>query len=188
MSGSKRNFKNVFVLCTGRCGSLTFSKACEHISNYSVGHETRAGKIGPKRLDYPDYHIEVDNRLSWFLGRLAGNFDLKHTYYVWLYRDEEDVAKSFAKRYPGGIIRAYVRALHISPDLSELTVLELARDYIETVTENICNFLESVPESNWQTFHIDSPKLYWKDFWEIIGAEGDYEMGLKTLDTKYNKG
>lgn len=30
---------NVFVLCTGRCGATTFHRACEHIENYSAGHD-----------------------------------------------------------------------------------------------------------------------------------------------------
>ncbi len=44
---------NVFVLTTGRSGSLTFAEACRHISNYSSGHETRVGLIGAERLAYP---------------------------------------------------------------------------------------------------------------------------------------
>ena len=61
---------NVFVLTTGRSGSLTFAEACRHITNFSCGHETRVGLIGAERLAYPDQHIEVDNRLAWFTGRL----------------------------------------------------------------------------------------------------------------------
>ncbi len=55
---------DVFVLCTGRCGSTTFIKACAHITNYTAAHESRTGLLGSDRLDYPGKHIEADNRLS----------------------------------------------------------------------------------------------------------------------------
>ena len=61
---------NIFVLNTGRCGSTTFIKACQHIRNYTALHESRANRIAEQRLAYPRDHIEADNRLSWFLGRL----------------------------------------------------------------------------------------------------------------------
>jgi hypothetical protein len=44
---------NVFVLCTGRCGSTTFARACRHMTNYGVGHESRIGKLGEERLAFP---------------------------------------------------------------------------------------------------------------------------------------
>ena len=61
---------NVFILNSGRCGSTTWIRACTHIDNFSAGHETRSHLSGDARLDYPDRHIEADNRLSWLLGRL----------------------------------------------------------------------------------------------------------------------
>lgn len=44
---------NVFVLCTGRCGSVTFVEACKHVTNYTSAHESRAGIAGPGRVQYP---------------------------------------------------------------------------------------------------------------------------------------
>ena len=32
---------NVFVLGTGRCGTVTFSAACGHFDNFTAGHESR---------------------------------------------------------------------------------------------------------------------------------------------------
>ncbi|WJI25223.1 hypothetical protein RHP47_05945 [Thermosynechococcus sp. QKsg1] len=49
---------NVFVLCTGRCGSVTFAKACTFITNFSSAHESRTFLLGEARLAYPDRHIE----------------------------------------------------------------------------------------------------------------------------------
>ena len=88
----------VFVLNTGRCGSMTTIKACEHLTNYTAGHETRTGAIGDRRLDYPDRHVEADNRLSWFLGILGERFG-DGPLYVHLRRDPEEVAASFLRRW-----------------------------------------------------------------------------------------
>ncbi|MCS3662077.1 hypothetical protein [Salinibacter ruber] len=93
---------NVFVLCTGRCGSTTFARACEHIENYSAAHESRAGKI-KGRVNYPARHIEVDNRLSWFLGRLDEVYG-DDLFYVHLRRNPRATAESFADRYEVGMI------------------------------------------------------------------------------------
>ena len=97
---------NVFVLCTGRCGSTTFARACSHIENFGVAHESRCAQLGDSRFAYPENHIEVDNRLSWLLGRLDRAYG-DDAFYVHLRRPDQQVAASFLNRYRGGIIRAY---------------------------------------------------------------------------------
>ncbi|WP_298976670.1 hypothetical protein [uncultured Thermosynechococcus sp.] len=59
---------NVFVPCTGRCGSVTFAKACSFITNFRSAYESRTFLRGEARLAYPSRSIGVDNRLSQFLG------------------------------------------------------------------------------------------------------------------------
>ncbi|HIK35539.1 MULTISPECIES: hypothetical protein [unclassified Thermosynechococcus] len=61
---------NVFVLWTSRCDSVTFAEACTFIANFNSAQESRTFLLGEAHLAYPDRHIEVDNRLAWFLGRL----------------------------------------------------------------------------------------------------------------------
>ena len=102
---------NVFVLCTGRSGSTTFYRACRHITNYSAGHELNTSEVGRARLDYPEDHIEVDNRLSWLLGRLDQAYG-DRAFYVHLTREEEATARSFDRRWASrySIIRAYAEA------------------------------------------------------------------------------
>lgn len=65
---------NIFILSTGRCGSTTFIQSCQHITNFSSAHESNIHKIGTDRIVYPQNHIESDNRLSWFLGRLEEHY------------------------------------------------------------------------------------------------------------------
>ena len=58
----------VFILSPQRCGSVTLSEACKHISNYSSGHETRK-KL---ELEYPDQHIEIDRFIIQLLKNIMG--------------------------------------------------------------------------------------------------------------------
>ena len=92
---------NVFVLCTGRCGSTTFIESCRHIRNFSCAHESRTRLLGNERLAYPPNHIEADNRLSWFLGRLDREYG-DDAFYVHLVRNTKDVARSYARRFTSG--------------------------------------------------------------------------------------
>ena len=94
---SRRRFSHVFVLCTGRCGSVSFAKACGHFSNYTAGHESNRYP-GSVRLVYPEAHIEVDNRLAWLLGGLDERYG-DDAFYVHLVRNEEQVAASYDRRW-----------------------------------------------------------------------------------------
>ena len=146
---------NVFVLCTGRCGSTTFYKACKHIKNYRSGHETRTGLLRFNRLDYSVNHIEVDNRLSWFLGKL----DILYgdtAFYVHLRRNTIDTANSFVNRYTLGIIRAYRERILLGID-KKATPYNVALDYCETVNYNIKLFLKD--KTNKMDFSLENYKV-----------------------------
>ena len=140
--------RNVFVLGTGRCGTMTFSAACAHFDNFSASHESRTSLLGADRFDYPDDHIEVDNRLSWFLGELDRRFDDDETFYVHLTRSSDEVVDSYARRWDAGfrsnIGRAFgygivIRANEWPPE----DVESVLRFYVDTVTSNVDAFLRS---------------------------------------------
>ena len=172
---------NVFVLCTGRCGSVTFAKAANHADNFTVGHESRIGMMGERRLDYPDNHIEIDNRLSWFLGRLHERYP--DAFYVHLRRDLETTALSFAKRFnPGQIMPAYLTGIY--QGIERIGVYDVALDYCETVTANIRAFLKYQPSR--VTVDLESAKEGFRRFWKVAGLEGDLESALETWDVKHN--
>lgn len=174
---------NVFVLCTGRCGSTTFIKACAHIANFSSAHESRCALLGPARLAYPENHIEADNRLSWLLGRLEKAYGNKATY-IHLKRDVMETAESFVKRYERGIIKAY-RGSGILMGLPEAQhPLDVALDYCETVNSNIEVFLRD--KTNKMTFHLEEAKSDFSVFWNLVGAAGNLENALNEFDTKHN--
>lgn len=173
---------NVFVLNTGRCGSTTFSRACGHIRNYTSGHETRADLVGPDRLAYPPHHIEVDNRLSWFLGRLHRRFG-DEAFYVHLTRDRDATAESFLRRFGRGIMQAYSQHVLMSPSCGA-DALDVARDYCDTVDANIRLFLRD--KTRVVRFRLESAADDFPGFWRAIGAEGDLDAALAEFDTFYN--
>ncbi len=184
----------VFVLSTGRCGSMTFSKACSHITNYTSGHETRAHMIGPERLEYPDQHIEVDNRLSWFLGEIE-HMNLPRPwrcYFVHLKRDPELVARSHNKRWgKGGIIEAFADGITMGHGpYDQIDEMLLCRWYVRTVNENIDTYLCGATHEPWMEFAIDDEPeeraRRFKLFWRNIKAEGDLEAALAEFDTRHN--
>lgn len=173
---------NVFVLCTGRCGSVTFAKACSHAANFTVGHESRARISGRLRLRYPRGHIEVDNRLSWFLGRLESKYG-NNAYYVHLFRNAEETAVSLNKRWHlhESIMRAYADQIHMARPKDPMA---MCRDYIQTVTENIELFLRD--KKNVSRISLETVRDLFPEFWTRIGAEGDLASAIKEWNTKHN--
>ncbi len=174
---------NIFVLTTGRSGSVTFIRACQHISNYTSSHESRTGIVGPTRLDYPDNHIEADNRLSWFLGRLDRTYG-NNAAYIHLKRDTSKVAASYAKRhFPGGIIPAYRYGIYFPKSPDNLNLL-VAEDYCDTVNSNIELFLKNKQKK--MTFDLENAKRDFGKFWKMINAEGDFNAAIAEFDILHN--
>ena len=176
---------NIFVLSTGRCGSTTFERACRHIANYSTAHESRVGCLGSDRLNYPDNHIESDNRLSWFLGRLGARYG-DEAVYVHLTRDPKKVASSFARRAAlGQFLFAYGNGVYLRiPYESKIDSFKLAMDYIDTVNQNIEAFL--LTKKNKLRIDISDPKSGFQEFWRLIGAQGDFQAALSEFDVAHN--
>lgn len=174
---------NVFVLNTGRCGSTTFIKACMHIDNYTCGHETLSRMIGDSRLDYPKGHIEADNRLSWFLGKLDVKYG-DNAIYVHLLRDPEDTARSYIRRYPSSIVKAYRQAILMGGNDRDKPYA-ICRDYIDTVNINIERFLKD--KSNKMIFRLEDANQDFRQFWSIIEAEGDLPSALMEFSRHYNR-
>lgn len=178
----------VFVLNTGRCGSVTVARACEALTNFSVAHESRARLAGDARLDYPDRHVEVDNRLSWFLGPLQARFG-DAPLYVHLRRDPDLVAQSFVRRwdngYPAGIIGAFAHGLVMRPKAwPEEERIVVARSYVDTVNANIEAFLAGKPHR--MTVWLEEAAEWFPRFWERIGGEGDLPAAVGEFATAHN--
>jgi hypothetical protein len=173
---------NVFILCTGRCGSTTFIEACRHITNFTAEHESRARLIGDERLNYPPQHIEADNRLSWFLGRLDQKYG-DSACYVHLRRDDHKTAQSLLNRYDAGIMRAYAAGILMRKDAHHEPI-DVCLDYCRTVNSNIEAFLQD--KSNTLTVTLENAKEGFREFWTQIGAEGELDAALHEWDVCYN--
>lgn len=162
---------NIFVLNTGRCGSMTFYKACLHITNFTAGHQSRSHLIGTEHFNYPDNHIEIDNRLSWFLGCLPVN-----AFYIHLRK--KDTEQSLLKRYNSGIVNAYKNIILMN---FKGKPGELVKDYCRTIDMNIKQFIK-----NKSSMDVEFGKEDFQRFWITIGAIGNIDKALKEFDIKYN--
>lgn len=176
---------NVFVLTTGRTGSLSLERACSHITNYTAAHESRCNELGAERLNFPDNHIEIDNRLAWFLGDLEDKYG-DDAVYIHLIRDEEKVAASYAKRWnrETSIVRAYAYGILKLQEHQIENPEEICLDFVQTTNSNITRFLSS--KSNKMTFDLSRNEVDFKKFWELISAEGDYDLAFAELNAKHN--
>ena len=161
-----------------------------------------------QRLEYPDNHIEVDNRLAWFLGVLGEKYP--DARFVHLVRDREAVAQSFLKRwkedpppwkeYKNPIIRAYRkhRERHPGPGIilafahpiiarpapwNEEQRIEICRFYYDTVNANIAHFLRDKCSMEVRIENIEDD---FQDFWSWIGAEGDYDAAIAEFSRQHN--
>jgi hypothetical protein len=175
---------NVFILCSGRCGSVTLAKAFQHAENYSTGHESRSGLCGRNRVNYPADHIEADPRLAWFLGRLDREFGDK-AFYVHLTRDKAQVIASFAKKKDRPAMGA-MAVPHFAGGMAKIppNTREAVREYVETVNENISLFLKDKP--NQMGIQIDRIAEQFPILWERIGAQGNINEALWELTEKHN--
>lgn len=193
--------RQVFVLTTGRTGSVTFSSACGHMTNFTSDHESLAHEVGDARFAYKEHHIEVDNRLSWHLGGLAKRFP--DAYFVHLKRDPAAVAQSYLKRWqeprtPMGVVRHQARLLR--PWRSLVAVfgngiiqrydrwpddekLAVSAFLVETIDDNIEEFLRGKEHMvmRLETITEDFPR-----FWDWCGAEGDLDAAMQVWATPQN--
>ncbi|MFN2354327.1 MAG: hypothetical protein ABR512_07365 [Desulfopila sp.] len=174
---------NVFVLCTGRCGSHTFIQACRHITNYTAGHEIRSRFLGDERLNYPANHIEADNRLAWFLGRLDATYG-DEAFYVHLTRDRLRNGASLGRYMHMGILKAYTDGILMRSSYQN-DPLEFGLDFYDNVNMNILLFLKD--KSHTMDFTLENAAEDFRIFWERIGAQGDLDAALGEWTRTYNK-
>ena len=175
---------NGFILNTGRCGSTTFIKACEHFDNYSSGHETLIKQVRHQRLSYPKNHIEADNRLSWFLGRLDDQYG-DNAFYVHLTRDIDLTVNSFIKRMDFGIMKAYKEGILMHSSKTTVPNEEIARDYVDTTNRNINLFLKDKTKK--MNFMVESANQNFSEFMARINAKGELQLALDEWSTRHNE-
>lgn len=177
----------IIVLCSGRTGSYTLSKACEHISNFTCSHESQVSIPYGKRFQFPDQHIEIDNRLIWQLGGLESHIG-NDARYVYLKRDLAHVKQSFIKRLyqPKSIFYSYCEAVKKSTpeNISKQEIDQLAVDFLKTIDDNIRFYLRD--KTYQMDFQLENYANDFAKFWNFIDAEGDYDKALNEFSKQHN--
>jgi hypothetical protein len=141
------------------------------VSGYTTAHESRTKLLGDDRIDYPADHIEVDNRLTWFLPRLTERYG-EDGVLVIAVRDPAEIANYYMLRwYKTNILKAYAQGI-LMRDFRENNV-EVARDYVACGYEMI-----EFAAARWRHvvhLHVDDPLPGAKDVLSIIGREDDLD-------------
>jgi hypothetical protein len=171
----------IFVTGTGRCGSVTFSKACRHITNYTCGHETHTNKTTPEGLcgdvanwQYPDNHIEVSPQLVIGIPVLRRRYP--RAKWVHLVRGDRDAcARSLCIRSD---MRAFAAYWFLNAEPDELSVAYAVYDTVRGLCESL------LPDAF--TLELERARLRWSACWEFLGARGDFPGSLREWETKYN--
>lgn len=161
-------FNNVFVINTGRCGSVSFSEACKIVRNYSTTHESLWGKKLPERIEYPSNHIEIDNRLSFYMGELHKKYG-DDALYVHLYRDNLQTARSYFNRITDQNSIAFSWSKSINR--SKVPSLQDCLDMVVSQNQNIDFFCSNVKNS--MSIDIELIEEEFPKFLNIIGADFD---------------
>lgn len=178
----------VFILGTGRCGTTTVARAFKHATNYTAAHESRAAAIRG-RLDYPDGHIEVDNRLAWFLGPLYQRYP--DALYFHLRRDQAETARSYAERFTSSasIVAAFGYGI-LQRDTPPSTMgdrLAVSRLAVETAQANIDHFLNGLPEGQRGWLELEQLEACFGRLWHRLGCTGDYDAAVAETRVKHNR-
>ncbi len=172
----KNKFNHVFVLTADESGSAIFANACKYISNYSCGFETNISKTGTARVNYIKGNIEIDNRLSWFLGRLDKTYG-NDAYYVHLIQDTETTAKNLNTKWK--LKHSVARAFNHHILMKNNADPNITNDLVETINENIFLYLKD--KKHKITINIKDPKEAFSSFIEAIDAEGDIDSAIQEL-------
>lgn len=157
------------------------------MTNYTAGHELNSGRTGDNRFQYADQHIEVDNRLSWFLGNLERRFG-DSAYYVHLHRNPEATAQSFNNRWGlrDSIVDAFAYGIcQRNTRIQKNERLDYCRFLVDCVNQNIKSFLEN--KSKVLDIPLSEAAAKFEVFWKEIGAEGDMNAGIGEWSVKHNK-
>jgi hypothetical protein len=140
-----------------------------------------------ERFNYPDNHIEIDNRLSWHLGFLNEKFH-DDAFYIHLIRNRDLVAKSHSHRFyqPASIMDAFSGLKMIPPEkLSSAERIQLSYDYVDTVNANIALFLRD--KTRKMNLQVENIQEDFQKFWKLIGAQGNLEKALSEFSTRHNE-
>lgn len=177
----------VFVVGTGRCGTVTFSKACRHISNYTSAHERMAQQPAvANRLKIPDNHIEVDPHLFYYLASIIQKYP--DALFIHLTRDVDKVTRSQIRR-PSTRTRGIGPLVSVCLQqnywkMNDSHRREAIKFLVSSTIDNIRAILKTA--DNVAEVCIDDLHEWFPSFWKSIDAEGDLERAVAECKIKHN--
>jgi hypothetical protein len=170
----------IFVTGTGRCGTVTFSKAAGHATNYTVGHETHAGKIG-QWWDYPDNHIEVSSHLVLQIPLLLARYPEARWVHL-LRADQAACIESIASMRDGGVVRDYCRVfcqVDAATPILRSAGAELIYDQLNALVRALL--------PNAFVLTLEYAHQRWVRCWgDFMACEGDFAASLAEWDIHHN--
>lgn len=174
-----------FITGTGRCGSVTCSRALAHARGLTVGHETHTNKTHHDRLagdvanwTYPDDHLEVSPQLAWAVPILRARYPAAR--WVHLVRlDAEACARSLANWSNMAAFARY-HFLNYHVDVDDLVTARAAYK----ITRALCE--ATLPADHFR-LELEHAKAQWPACWEFLGLTGDLDASLAEWDTRHNQ-
>ena len=171
----------IFVTGTGRCGTVTFSKACAHISNFTSGHETHTNKRRGGRLggdvanwDYPDNHIEISSQLVIAIPILKKKYP--DARWIHLVREDRDACARSLCGWSDMAAFAKYWFLNAQPD-------PLATAY--AIYDTVRGMAEAMLPDAF-IFRLEQAASDWPACWEFMHAAGDRRAAAAEFQTRYN--
>lgn len=177
----------IFVVGTGRCGTSTFYHAACHATNYTVGHESRAGTINDYL--YPDHRIEVSSHLAFAVPVLRATHSIARIgasggcRFVHLIRELASCVSSMAA------VREAIRSLAFG--IAEGNVnTQSGKDFRRWAAwlYDLVNANIAATAADAFRLELERAEERWLDCWEFMGCEGDFEASLAEWRWKYNPG
>lgn len=176
-----------FVTGTGRCGSVTFARACDHATNVSVDHEEYRG------FCYPDGHVSINPQHRSCIRELVKRYpDAKWIHLVRV--DREACARSLVNLGRGAVLRAHYSLYPSStPFKRYVAPSSLTPAQLLTVARRFYDDWNAIIEDQLSVSGVDAKRLelehaadQWTKLWEWMGLEGNREASTLEWRTRHN--
>jgi hypothetical protein len=153
---------------------VTFYHAANHATNYTVGHESKAGQVND--FNYPDNHIEIWPQLTLAVPLLQERYP--DSMIIGLRRkDRAACVNSASHLRNGGTANDFARVFFL--DQREDALANAAAMY-DVLNGLVLHFAHAV-------INLEDAKDQWKAIWEMMQCKGNFHASLAEWDIKYNR-
>lgn len=178
----------VVVVGTGRCGTVTFTKACRHLTNYTSKHESTSGMTSAAALRLPDNHIEVNPHLSRMLWPLDRELAGADVLWVHLQRKREEVVESWVRRGRKagvGLWTPLVMRVNAQKLNDEQWRYACGLCY-DSITGDIGAFMRTRTDGQQMHMWLHEAQARWPEFLKRIKARGNGRASQAEWNIRHN--